>query len=501
MLLLVVSLSVAEEKSVYFLLHGLYSSSQGWNTLLGSKEFADNKFTYSGNFHLKENFFDGSKFDVTPELHKSLDLLLQKDNQVFTINFASGYQNDFKQQALQIAKVLDYFPEEGYNYYFVAHSMGGLAARSYIAHNRHRNIKGLITIGTTHLGSYLGHANKRLTSFLGIVLGIGKRPASLLTGISNVWKEGKINVIPSLVPNSDILNELNSHDFPPEIKSISIFSTINSRDEIESLHGNEQLVLQVLQVEKIKSFHSTNPTDMEIAQLYNDLYYTDGIGSIASQNINNAVPNEHEIEAYHIPTRVFHDNEPKDYEHIIPAMRIIKQQYKRRPLDLFIYSNSEEVLTTNNYAYISKMFLNSPSYKANMVVEVEDKLEVVSYNSPLLSYDYALLFVDDSQKLAEMRDRIDSFGAMPIIVDFSFNNNIAMFNDKDCIYIKIINVEEGEKFLKFLSDMLSGKMYVKREEFDQVQEQIVRYYFFTSNLTKRLYIPDYWWDVNLRFFQ
>lgn len=426
---------------------------------------------------------------------------MQKDNQVFTINFASGYQNDFKQQALQIAKVLDYFPEEGYNYYFVAHSMGGLAARSYIANNLHRNIKGLITIGTTHLGSYMGHTNKRLTSLLGIILGIGKRPATLLTGISNVWKEGKVNIIPFLVPGSDILNELNSHDFPPDIKSISIFSTINSREEIENLHKNEQLVLQVLQMQKVKSFHSTNPTDMEIAKLYNDLYYTDGIGSIASQNINNTVPNNHEIEAYHIPTRFFHDNEPRDYEHIVPAMKIIKQQHNRKRLNLFIYSNSEEVLTANNYAYIDRMFLNSPAYKANMVVEVEDKLEVVSYNFPLLNYDYTLLFVNESQKLAEIRDKIGSLWAKPIIVDFSINNNIAMFKDKDCIYIKIVNAEEGEMFLKFLSDMFSGKVYVKREEFDQVQEQIVRYYFFTSNMTERLYIPDYWWDVNLRFFQ
>lgn len=501
MLLLVVSLSGAEERSVYFLLHGLYSSSRGWNTLIGSQEFADNNLTYSGNFHLKENFFDGSKFDITPELHKSLDLLLKNDNQVFTINFASGYRNDFKQQALQIAEVLDCFPEEGYNYYLVTHSMGALAARCYLTNNPNRQIKGLVMIGAPHLGSYLGYTNFRLTSLLGVILGIGKRPDRLLTGVSAVWKDKRESIVPSLAPSSEVLKELNSKPFPPDIKTISIFSTINTRSEIENLHKNEQIVLQMLQMQKVKSFHSINPTDMEIAKLYNDLYYTDGIVSLASQNINNAIPNKHEIEAYHIPTRFFHDNEPRDYEHIVPAMKIIKQQHSSKRLNFFIYSNSEEVLTAKNYAYINKMFLNSPAFKANMVVDRADKLEVVSYNFPLLNYDYTLLFVNESQKLAEIRDKIDSLWAQPIIVDFSVNNNIAMFNDKNCIYIKIVNVEEGEMFLKFLSDMFSGKVYVKREEFDQVQEQIVRYYFFTSNMTERLYIPDYWWDVNLRFFQ
>lgn len=501
MLLLAVSLLAAAEKSVYFLLHGLYSSSRGWNTLIDSDDFAKSGFTYSGNFHLKENFFDSDKFDLTPELHKSLDLLLQKDNQVFTINFASGYQNDFKQQAVQIAKVLDFFPETGYNYYFVGHSMGGLAARCYIVNKPNRKVKGLVTIGTTHLGSYLGKVNIRLTSLLGVVLGIGKRPDNLLTGISKVWKEESENVIPSLVPNSAELNELNSKAFPPEIRSVSIFSAVNTRQEVEDLNNNEQIILQMLQVQTLKSFADISPTDGQIAKLYNDLFYTDGISSIASQNINNAIPNRHEIEAYHIPTRVYHDNEPTDFEHLVPAMNIIKQQQLSRDLNLFVYSGIDEFFSNVSSSPAYELFLNSPNYKVNLVVDAENKLDSVCCSSQLSAYDYGIFIVDNSRQLTKIKDKIDSTWVKPIILDFSLNNNIAQFATKDCVYVKIANSEEGELFFKFLNDMFSGKMHVKRDELDIVKEQIIRYYFFTSNMTERLQIPGYWWEDNLKFFQ
>lgn len=495
-LLLAVSLSAVAEKSVYFLLHGLYSSSQGWNTLIDSDNFTKSGFTYGGNFYLKENFFDSDKFDLTTELHKSLDKLLQRDNQVFTVHFASGYQNDFMQQAVQIAKVLDSFPETGYDYYFVGHSMGGLAARYYVVNNPNRQIKGLITIGTPHLGSYLGNINRKITSLLGVLFGIGKRPDQFLTGISKVWKKESETVIPSLVPDSDDLNELNSKAFPTGIKSISIFSAINTQQEIEDLHNNEQLVLQMLQVQRIKGFAEVAPTDLQIAKLYNDLYYTDGIGSIASQNLNNAIPNKYEIEAYHIPTRIYHDNEPGDFEHLVPAMSIIKQQLPSRNMNLFVYSSREELVSGFN-----KIFIKPFAYKVNLVVDVEDKTKSAFSDCQLSDYDYCIFLVDNNEQLTEIRDKIDSTWVKPIIIDFSIYNNIEQFQAKDCLYIKIANPEEGEIFLKFLSDMFSGKMYVKRDELDQVKEQILRYYFFASNMTERIYIPDYWWEDNLRFFQ
>ena len=502
LLLLFLVLNIkAREKNVYILLHGLYSSNYHWKDLLDSKEFSESEFTYGGNFYITENIFFSNDFVVTPELKDDFATLLKKDNSVYTINFASGFQNDFQQQALQIKKVLELFPDDTINYYLVGHSMGGLAARCYIANYLDRNIKGLITIGTPNLGSYLGNTDTKLTTFIGVMTSLVKRPDNLITGISRIWKDNRKNVTPALAPNSVELQTLNEKDFPSNIKTLCIFSTINTAEEIDKLSTDEQFVHQVLQMEKLKSFKSTNPKDLEITTLYNDLYYNDGLVSIASQNITNAIPNKYHVESYHIPTRTYHDNEPKDIGHIIPAMRIIKNYDCKIAYNLFIYSTTQEIIKEDYFTSISESFFNTDSYDATLVVETNDSLKVVSLSNYLPLYDYGIFLINDTHKLLEIRSKIDSSWVKPIIVDFSINNNIKLFEDKNCIYIKVVSVQEAEYFFTFLGDVLSGKIHVKKEELLKVKEQIIRYYFTTSNMTERLKIPDQWWEDNLRFFQ
>lgn len=501
LLLLPVFCFGTSEKSVYFLLHGLYSSNEHWNELLYSEEFAQSEFTYGGNFYVTEKLFNNDEFVVTPELKDELNELLIPNNCVFTISFASGFQNDFQQQARQIKLVLDQFPNDNINYYLVGHSMGGLAARYYIANNLNRNIKGLITIGTPHLGSYLGNSNTILTTVIGVMTGLIKRPDNLLAGISRIWKENRKNVTPALAPGSEELIMLNNYEFPIDIKTLCIFSAISRVDEVGELSADEQFVYQVLLMEKLKSFSYAKPKDVEISTLYNDLYYNDGLVSIASQNLNNAIPNKYQIEAYHIPTRVYHDNEPKDVKHLIPAMRIIKGKKSQKRYNLFIYSAASEIIEAGYFNSISESFFHTDNYDATVVVQKNDSLSVISLSEYPSFYDYGIFLINDLEKLLEIRSKIDSTWVKPIIVDFSVNNNIKLFEDKECIYIKVISVEEAEYFFKFLSDILSEKVIVKRDELEKVKEQIIRYYFINSNMTERLQIPEQWWEDYLRFFQ
>ncbi len=487
----------ASEKNIYFLLHGLYSSNYHWDYFLNSKEFKKSEFSYGGNFFVTEDFFTSNKFLISPEFDKELEEILDADNLVFTINFASGFQHDFWQQALQIRNVLELFPNQKVNYYLVAHSMGGLAARSYLTSNPNRKISGLVTIGTPNLGSYLGNSDTTLTGLLGILTGVFKRPDNLLTGISRIWKEKRRNVTPALAPDSADLTELNQKAFPEDVKTLCIFSAINTPEEIEALSGDEQFVHQILQMEKLKSFQATNPLDVEITTLYNDLYYNDGLVSIASQNINNAIPNKYQVQVHHIPSRIYHDNEPKDVEHIIPAMRIIKNTKRPKPYNLFIYSTTEEIIRQDYFSSISQAFFNISSYDATFVIDKDDKLIPIHLSQSPLLFDYGIFLINSTEKLNDVHSRIDSTWIKPILVDFSINNNIKKFEDKDCIYIKVVTVEEAEQFFKFLSDVLSGKIHVLEGELDKVKEQIIRYYFPTSNMTERLKIPDAWWKDRL----
>jgi pimeloyl-ACP methyl ester carboxylesterase len=226
------SFILAKEVNVYFLLHGLYSTNYYWKSLIKSKDFRRAGFTFAGNFDVDEELIEEDKYIITDYLNGDLaDQLKNKNNLVYTIKFSSGFRKNFHQQAEQVAMVLDKFPDEdNFNYYLVGHSMGGLAARCYLTSIHNRNIKGLVTIGTPNLGSYLGHASRGLTGFIGRMFELVERPDNLLTGVSYLWKDNHKNVTPSLSPNSKELNRLNSLSFPDSVKAISIFFHYQHRE-------------------------------------------------------------------------------------------------------------------------------------------------------------------------------------------------------------------------------------------------------------------------------
>ncbi len=76
----------------------------------------------------------------------------------YTVDFSSNNSISFAAQGLQVkaavSRVLELTGAQGV--YIVAHSMGGLASRAYLQYFNDNRVKGLITIGTPHLGSPLG---------------------------------------------------------------------------------------------------------------------------------------------------------------------------------------------------------------------------------------------------------------------------------------------------------------------------------------------------------
>ncbi len=503
LLIIFTSLLTAREVNIFFLVHGLYSSNSYWSDLIESDRFEQANYYFAGNFDVDENLFRQDEYIVTPDFDQDIDSLIKNHQDlVFTINFSSGFRNSFKQQANQIGQVLKMIPDStNYHVYLVGHSMGGLASRCYVTTNLDHDVDGLITIGTPNLGSYLGNTSSGLTGFIGRFFEALERPDNILTGLSRIWKDNDKNVTPELSPQSADLMKLNSFAFPDSIKSISIFSTINTKDEIEGLSDSERLVHQVLQVEKLKSFDSLNPKDIEITKLYNDLYYNDGIVAITSQNIQNAIPNKYDIEAHHIPTRVYHDHEPMDFNHIIPAMQIITQKHKSRNYNIFIYSTTAEVINNNDFRGLLELFHEKIDFKSTFVIDDSRGYYPIYYDKDIIYYDYGLFLVDDNEKLDMIASKIENMKEFPIIINFSEKNNISKFHGKDCIYVKVDSIDEAEKFSKFLIDMLSGKIHVKEDEIYKVKEPIIRYYFSDSNMTERLKIPSQWWKDHLMFFQ
>jgi hypothetical protein len=202
-----------------------------------------------------------------------------------------------------------------------------------------------------------------------------------------------------------------------------------------------------------------------------------------------------------MPTRIYHDHEPKDIKHIVPAMKMIKENSKKKNYSLFMYSSTANIIQQSYFRNILDIFVNSGNFDGSFVVDEDDYYYPIYWNKLFSKYDIGMFIIEDSDKLEEVKNKIPEMKLEPIVIDFSVNNNISKFVDLDCIYIKIISIDEAEKVSKFLGDLFSGKILVKEDEFYKVKEQIIRYYFSDSNMTERLKIPTKIWKNYLRFFQ
>ncbi len=172
---LIVTSSLSYRKHIPYpiiFIHGLTSSDQKWNSLIG--KLSDFGWSFGGRMDFCLNY-DGSLFraNLTDDIH---DFTMQTNLQVgdfYTINFdidinGNLYNNTVESdqaaivkqgKALQLAikHVLD--KTGSGKVILVGHSMGGLAAREYLQNSSDWQIDGyhhvakLLTIGTPHGGS------------------------------------------------------------------------------------------------------------------------------------------------------------------------------------------------------------------------------------------------------------------------------------------------------------------------------------------------------------
>lgn len=77
-----------------------------------------------------------------------------KDYRLFAVNFSNSEHLTFSAQGAELKAAIDDIADiTGVSdFILIGHSMGGLAARAYLQNETTRNIKGLVTIDTPHLG-------------------------------------------------------------------------------------------------------------------------------------------------------------------------------------------------------------------------------------------------------------------------------------------------------------------------------------------------------------
>jgi len=159
-----VSPSYAEEEypvPIIFV-HGLESTSASWKKV--AKFLCDTKGLRPGGDLIIEDGNKGYKLchfadDVSG--HKT-DLML---GDFYTVQFTNNNSLSFEEQGIELKRAIDFISSNGrgnpsVKYCLVGHSMGGLAIRSYLGNYGVKNVSGVISINTPHLGSALARFNQ-----------------------------------------------------------------------------------------------------------------------------------------------------------------------------------------------------------------------------------------------------------------------------------------------------------------------------------------------------
>jgi hypothetical protein len=215
------------------LVHGINllftKSESGWDTL--TKELTtiqtDHKWTDGGI------------------LNKDTNDIEVKSADFYRIRFSSGNNLTFEEQGKELKHVVELIHNKtgGKNVILVCHSMGGLAARSYLQDsNNNRYVSALITIGTPNTGSYLAYLpDKLLSSWLSITLNSLFNPGAAIgpeiTNLAVEWIKNNRKAIEYLKPDSKEMITLNSnlHNLPLNIPYICITSELTTTQQAQDL--------------------------------------------------------------------------------------------------------------------------------------------------------------------------------------------------------------------------------------------------------------------------
>lgn len=159
------------------LVHGLNSyAGKAWQFYIDQWQ-AEYQMRYGGTLSIEDKYHtfepgneaNENRFRNTPlSFLYTIDVIGGNPTQgdFFALNFANNNDISFAAQGLQLREVIHqiiaWTGRSGV--YIVAHSMGGLASRAYLQYFNDDKVKGLITISSPHLGTYVARLD---------ILGIG----------------------------------------------------------------------------------------------------------------------------------------------------------------------------------------------------------------------------------------------------------------------------------------------------------------------------------------
>ncbi len=297
--------------------HGLGGSHTRWDKPISTLTAMGN--IYEGNYAVKDSWsldFQSAGNYSTSNGYITNPLCL------FTLDFSENQNLTFQDQGNEVNRVIQRILQDFTfidKIVLVGHSMGGLAIRSYIMDYGSSHLAGMITICTPHLGSYLGYAKEMINKYI-----INPFDKQRLESIINATLT--IDILKSkapeyLKPASDQMKHLYSQVFPPTLPTSIIISRYAPTD---NLHPFMKDILDYINSEgrRMDILRGQSvPLDLYSERLDVDL--TDGVVTVASQDIKRAVKNGNELNPYYFHTDKFHLDATDDIQQFLNALQAI----------------------------------------------------------------------------------------------------------------------------------------------------------------------------------
>lgn len=315
------------------LIHGLAGASSTWDELV--QEMQNSPYQYVSNYKVIKGNEQKQIIQTKRYLIQGADKTL-----AFTLDFSDNQNISFDEQGDEVDLVLKQIRDDYHvgQILLIGHSMGGLAARSYINNYGSVGIAGLITVTSPNLGSYLGymrdlyfHCNgiapllNTMIQFFSSVYFLQR--SDLCDGFEMVNILSKLMVgldinskaVDYLTPDSDEMIELNSHPFPTGLPVVNIISKWETNKILDD--QKKKILTDITRF--IQSRYS--PGDSKISYFSDALNATfnDGIVPVSSQYMKLAVPNGNDLKINTYIVSSFHTDSPKETATIFSAINSI----------------------------------------------------------------------------------------------------------------------------------------------------------------------------------
>lgn len=302
--------SIEENPVAVILIHGLNGKHTTWDeAITGLSEY---EYKYYGNYQYVSN---GRSCSIIHDINYGYEgRMSQLKTPVFTLDFSDNQNLSFAQQATELRAILGKITiDYGYaDFILVGHSMGGIAIRRYLMDYGTNGITGVVTITAPHLGSYLAYANDN--KILNRVTGLSTLMADYKIIYGLDYNSAAVNM---LKPSSPEMKEMFNKVYPENLPTAVIISTWSSQTGrsiasfLSAIWGSNYCNIQ-------------QECPLSLVNNGNLVTDSDGVVTVPSQDLGNAVSNREQLKLFYFYTDRFHMDTNKDVGCLKNALSVVR---------------------------------------------------------------------------------------------------------------------------------------------------------------------------------